>query len=63
MYMLVLFFKSLLFQLSHKLSLLQLPNLDVCGWMGSWVGSFVRMHVRNFLFTLGLLPRMTPLRG
>ena len=34
-----------------------------CLCMGGWVGTFVGMCVSNFLFTLGLLPRMTSLRG
>ena len=31
--------------------------------VGGWMGSFGRMCVSNFLFTLGLLPRMMSLRG
>ena len=34
-------------------------QMSVCGW----VGTFVRMCVSTFLFTLGLLPRTTSLRG
>ena len=30
---------------------------------GGWVGTFVRMCVSNFLFTLGLLPRIEVFKG
>ena len=36
-------------------------QMSVC--VGGWVGTFVRMCVSNFLFTLRLLLRMTSLRG
>ena len=32
-------------------------------WVGGWMFTFVRMGVSNFLFTLGLLPRMKSFRG
>ena len=33
-----------------------------CLCVGGWVGTFVRMWVSGFLFTIGLLPRMSSLR-
>ena len=48
---------TILSKLSHRQSLLYLSKSDVCVWV-----HFVRMCVSNFLFTLGLQPRMTSLR-
>ena len=30
-----------------------LSRMSVCGWVGLWVGTFVRMCFSNFLFTIG----------